>query len=160
MSEPEKDNTPKTEESKKEEIKVEEAKIEELKTEIPKIEEPKTEKPKPEEIKTQIPIIEEPEEEPEEPEEEKIIELSPNLFEEINSLKEKNIYLINESFESKIPEILSYLMDNPEKSPIQNKITILKYFQDLFKKVEFYPEIFLKNKSIREHLNIYEIIIL
>ena len=159
MSEPEKDNTPKTEESKKEEIKVEEAKIEELKTEIPKIEEPKTEKPKPEEIKKEIPIIEEPEEEPEEPEEEKIIELSPNLFEEINSLKEKNIYLINKSFESKIPEILSYLIDSPEKSPIQNKITILKYFQDLFKKVEFYPEIFLKNKSIREHLNIYEIII-
>ena len=148
-----------TEEPKKEEEKKDEEKTEQPKTDEPKIEEVKVEEPKIEEVKDEEQKIEEPEEDPEENEEEIYVELPSNLFEEINTLKEKNIFLINESLISKIPSILSFLMDKPEKSPIQNKITILKYFQDLFKKVEFYPEIIYQKKSIREHMNLYEIII-
>ena len=85
------------------------------------------------------------------------IPISPDLYQEINSLKEKNIYLPSESFEQKIPEMFSYLLE--EGYPIQNKINILKYLQDLIKKIEYFSEIFSKKKSLNENINIFEVII-
>ena len=85
--------------------------------------------------------------------------ISPNLLQDILSLKEKNIYLLTESFEEKIPSILSYLMEKDEEYSPENKTQILIYLKDLFKKVEFYSEIFYKKKSLKEKMNIFEIII-
>ena len=87
------------------------------------------------------------------------IKISPDIYQDIISLKEKNIFIFTESFEEKIPEILSYLMEKGDEYPLENKIQILFYLQDLFKKVEFYTEIFSKKKSLKEKMNIFEIII-
>ena len=85
--------------------------------------------------------------------------ISPNILQDILSLKEKNIYLITESFEEKIPLILSYLMEKDEEYSSENKTQILIYLKDLFNKVEFNSEIFSKKKSAKEKMNIFEIII-
>jgi hypothetical protein len=85
--------------------------------------------------------------------------ISPNILQDIFSLKEKNIYLITESFEEKIPLILSYLMEKDEEYSSENKTQILIYLKDLFNKVEFYSEIFSRKKSAKENMNIFEIII-
>ena len=130
MSEQEKENTPKVEEDPQKEEAANSSKVEE---------EPKKEEPIPE------------------PQPE--IKISPNIYQEIISLKEKNIYLFTEYFEEKIPEILSYLMESGNEFPIANKIQILLYLKDLFNKVEFYPEIFLKKKTLKEKINIFEVII-
>jgi hypothetical protein len=87
------------------------------------------------------------------------IKISPDIYQDIISLKEKNIFIFTESLEEKIPEILSYLMEKSDEYPIENKIKILFYLQDLFKKVDFYPEIFSKKKSLKKKMNIFEIII-
>ena len=87
------------------------------------------------------------------------IKISPDIYQDIISLKEKNIFIFTESFEEKIPEILSYLMEKGEEYTLENKIQILFYLQDLFKKVEFYTEIFSKKKSLKEKMSIFEIII-
>ena len=93
------------------------------------------------------------------PEEKVEAKISPNLYQDIISLKEKNIYLISESFEQKIPEILSYLLSKSAEYPIANKIQILIYLQDLIKKVDFHAEIFSSKKSLNENLNIFQVII-
>ena len=85
--------------------------------------------------------------------------ISQNILQDILSLKEKNIYLITESFEEKIPLILSYLMEKDEEYSSENKTQILIYLKDLFNKVEFNSEIFSKKKSAKEKMNIFEIII-
>ena len=85
--------------------------------------------------------------------------ISPNLYQDIISLKKKNIYLISESFEQKIPEILSYLLSKSAEYPIANKIQILIYLQDLIKKVDFHAEFFSTKKSLNENLNIFQVII-
>ena len=85
--------------------------------------------------------------------------ISQNILQDILSLTEKNIYLITESFEEKIPLILSYLMEKDEEYSSENKTQILIYLKDLFNKVEFYSEIFSRKKSAKEKMNIFEIII-
>ena len=87
------------------------------------------------------------------------IKISPNIYEDLISFKEKNIYLITDSFEEKIPEILSFLMEQGKDYSIEKKIQILLYLQDLFKKVEFNTEIFSKKKSLKENMNLFEIVI-
>ena len=82
------------------------------------------------------------------------IKISPNIYEDLISFKEKNIYLITDSFEEKIPEILSFLMEQGEDYSIEKKIQILLYLQDLFKKVEFNTEIFSKKKSLKENISV------
>ena len=85
---------------------------------------------------------------------------SANIFEEIISLKDKKVFLISESFEEKIPQILSYLSDDISKAPIKNKIEIFKYLEDLFKNIDYNSEIFLnKNSNDKEKLNIFKVII-
>ena len=86
-------------------------------------------------------------------------QISPNLYQDILSLKEKNIYLLTESLEKKIPLILSYLMGKDDEFYPENKTKVLLYLKELFKKVDFYSEIFLRKKSLKEKLNIFEIII-
>ena len=87
------------------------------------------------------------------------VNISPDLFQEITSLKEKNIYLISESFEQKIPEILSYLLEKGDEYPTANKIQILNCLQNLIKKIDFYAGIFSKKKSINENMTLLEVII-
>ena len=85
---------------------------------------------------------------------------SPNLFEEIMSLKEKKSYLITNSFEDKIKEILSYLLDESTVNSVINKTQILKYLEELFKNIEFNSDIFLsKTSNGNENLNLFEVII-
>ena len=87
------------------------------------------------------------------------IKISQNVYQEFISFKEKNIYLITESLEEKIPEILSFLMENGEEYSTEKKIQVLIYLQDLFKKVDFNSEIFSKKKSLKENMNLFEIVI-
>ena len=54
---------------------------------------------------------------------------SSNLYEEIISLKEKNIFLISNNFEDKIPEILSYILSECSITTLENKIQIIKIFK-------------------------------
>ena len=65
-----------------------------------------------------------------------------------------DIYLITKNTESRIPEILTYIQNNSH--PIENKLLLLKYMQNLFTKVNFNSEIFLQKC---EQLNIFQIII-
>ena len=87
------------------------------------------------------------------------VKISPDLFQEIISLKEKNIYLLSESFEKKFPEMLSYLLEKGDEYPSANKIQILLYLQNLVKKIDFYAGIFSKKKSINENMTLFEVII-
>jgi len=87
------------------------------------------------------------------------VKISPDLFQEIISLKEKNIYLFSESFEQKFPEILSYLLEKGDEYPSANKIQILIYLQNLLKKIDFYAGILSKKKSINENMTLFEVII-
>ena len=150
MSEQEKENTPKVEEDPQKEEPANSSKVEE---------EQKKEELQKEEPDNNLKIEEEPKKEEPIPEPQPEIKISPNIYQEIISLKEKNIYLFTEYFEEKIPEILSYLMESGNEFPIANKIQILLYLKDLFNKVEFYPEIFLKKKTLKEKINIFEVII-
>ena len=150
MSEQEKENTPKVEEDPQKEEAANSSKVEE---------EPKKEELQKEEPDNNLKIEEEPKKEEPIPEPQPEIKISPNIYQEIISLKEKNIYLLTEYFEEKIPEILSYLLESGNEFPIVNKIQILLYLKDLFNKVEFYPEIFLKKKTLKEKINIFEVII-
>ena len=150
MSEQEKENTPKVEEDPQKEEPANSSKVEE---------EPKKEELQKEEPDNNLKIEEEPKKEEPIPEPQPEIKISPNIYQEIISLKEKNIYLFTEYFEEKIPEILSYLLESGNEFPIANKIQILLYLKDLFNKVEFYPEIFLKKKTLKEKINIFEVII-
>ena len=63
-----------------------------------------------------------------------------------------DIYLITKNTESRIPEILTYIQNNSH--PIENKLLLLKYMQNLFTKVNFNSEIFLQKC---EQLNIFQI---
>ena len=86
------------------------------------------------------------------------ISLSETILQDINSYKNKNIYIISKSFEQKIPDILYFLQNNLNLAV--NKIQIIKYLQELFTTVKINSEIFLrKNSSDKEKLNLYEIII-
>ena len=87
------------------------------------------------------------------------VKISPGLFQEIISLKEKNIYLFSESFEQKFPEILSYLLEKGDEYPSANKIQILLYLQNLLKKIDFSAGILSKKKSINENMTLFEVII-
>ena len=87
------------------------------------------------------------------------VKISPDLFQEIISLKEKNIYLFSESFEQKFPEILSYLLEKGDEYPSANKIQILLYLQNLLKKIDFSAGILSKKKSINEQMTLFEVII-
>ena len=81
-----------------------------------------------------------------------------NSFNEnlIQELKTKNIYIINKNYESIIQQILEYLHNN--SNPVDKKLEIIKYLEDLFTKVNFNSEIFLQ-KSKKLNLNIYQVII-
>ena len=87
------------------------------------------------------------------------VKISPDLFQEIISLKEKNIYLFSESFEQKFPEILSYFLEKGDEYPSANKIQILLYLQNLLKKIDFSAGILSKKKSINENMTLFEVII-
>ena len=81
-----------------------------------------------------------------------------NILQEINSLKSREIYLISKSFETKIPELLSYLQSDSNST--SNKLLILKYLENLFSKVNFNSEIFSsKYSNEKERLNLFQIII-
>ena len=121
MSEQEKENTPKVEEDPQKEEPANSSKVEE---ELQK-----------EEPDNNLKIEEEPKKEEPIPEPQPEIKISPNIYQEIISLKEKNIYLFTEYFEEKIPEILSYLMESGNEFPIANKIQSLLYLKYLFNKV-------------------------
>lgn len=84
---------------------------------------------------------------------------SPNLFKDIISLKDQKIFLITESLEDKIPEILSYISEKSSINPIKDKIQVLKYLEELFQNIEYNPEIFSCKTSNGENLNIFEVII-
>ena len=122
-----------------------------------KEEEKKTEEEKEKEEEKKI--EEEKPKEKEETKKKEKIPISPNLYQEIITLKEKNIYIPSESFAEKIPEIFSYLLEKGNEYPIPNKIQLLKYMQDLIKKIEYYPGILSGKKSLNEDLNIFEVII-
>ena len=86
------------------------------------------------------------------------ISLSESLIQDINSFKNKNILIINKSYEQKIPEILSFLQNNLNLAV--NKTMIVKYLQNLFTTININSEIFLrKYSSDKEKLNLYQIII-
>ena len=86
------------------------------------------------------------------------ISLSETILQDINSYKNKNIYIISKSFEQKIPDFLYFLQNNLNLAV--NKIQIIKYLQELFTTVKINSGIFLrKNSSDKEKLNLYEIII-
>ena len=81
-----------------------------------------------------------------------------NILQDIDLLKSKEIYLISQNFEEKIPDLLSYLQN--DSNSIQNKLLILKYLQILFTKVNFNSEIFsYKLSNNNERLNLFQIII-
>ena len=81
-----------------------------------------------------------------------------NLIQDISTLKSKEIFLISKNFESKIPELLSYLQN--ESNSIQNKLLILKYLENLFTKITYNSEIFSnKFSNDKEKLNLFQIII-
>ena len=81
-----------------------------------------------------------------------------NLIQDISTLKSKEIFLISKNFESKIPELLSYLQN--ESNLIQNKLLILKYLENLFTKITYNSEIFSnKFSNDKEKLNLFQIII-
>ena len=84
---------------------------------------------------------------------------SPNLFQEIISLRDQKIYLITKSLEDKISEILSYLYEDCTKNPISNKIQLLKYLGELFNNIEYNSEICSCKISNEKKLNIFEVII-
>ena len=80
------------------------------------------------------------------------------IFKEVISLRDNKIYLISKSFENKIADILSYLLE--DANTIKNKIEILKYLEELFNTIDYNSEIFLSKSSYGKYiLNIYEIII-
>ena len=83
---------------------------------------------------------------------------SENLIQDINSLKSKEIFLISKTFESKIPELLSYLQN--ESNYTTNKLLIFKYLESLFTKISYNSEIFAnKFSNDKEKLNLFQIII-
>ena len=85
---------------------------------------------------------------------------SPTLLKDMASFKEQKIYLITDSFEDKIPEILSYLLEKNSINPIKDKIQLLQYLDELFKNIEYNSEIFsCKTSNGVEKLNIFEVII-
>ena len=83
---------------------------------------------------------------------------SESLLQDFNALKNKNIMIISKNFEQKIPDILSFLQNDSNLAI--NKITIIKYLQNLFSTIEINSEIFLRKfSSEKEKLNLYQIII-
>lgn len=74
------------------------------------------------------------------------ISLSETILQDINSYKNKNIYIISKSFEQKIPDFLYFLQNNLNLAV--NKIQIIKYLQELFTTVKINSEIFLRKKFI------------
>ena len=86
--------------------------------------------------------------------------MSENLLQDIKSLKDQNIYLISNSLEDKIPEILSFILEDSTVNPITKKIELLKYLVELFKNIDYNPEIFsYKTANEEEKLSIFEVII-
>ena len=82
------------------------------------------------------------------------------IFKEVISLRDNKVYLISKSFESKIADILSYLLEDNNTNQIKNKIEILNYLEELFKAVDYNSEIFLSKSSYGKNiLDIFEIII-
>ena len=83
-----------------------------------------------------------------------------NILEEVLYLKEENIYIIIEQIENKIPEILSYLLEENTTNQMSNKIQMLNYIEDVFKAIDYNLDIFLPKTSYgQQNLNIFEIII-
>ena len=83
---------------------------------------------------------------------------SESLLQDLNALKNKNIMIISKNFEQKIPDILSFLQNDSNLAI--NKISIIKYLQNLFSAIEINSEIFLRKfSSEKEKLNLYQIII-
>ena len=87
-------------------------------------------------------------------------EKTENLLKDIKSLKDQNIYLISNSLEDKIPEILSFISEESTVNPIPKKIELLKYLVELFRNIDYNSEIFsCKTSNGKEKLNIFEVII-
>ena len=85
---------------------------------------------------------------------------SPNLFQEIMSLKDQNTYIISKTLEKKIPEIFSYLLEDSSINSITNKSQLLGYLEVLFKNIDYNSEIFFCKKSNgKENLNVFEVLI-
>ena len=80
------------------------------------------------------------------------------IINDINELENNNISIISKSFENKIPEFLSFLLDN--KNLATNKIKIVRFLQNLFIKNEMNSEIISRICIFHNiQLNIYKIII-
>ena len=83
---------------------------------------------------------------------------SESFIQDINLLKSKNVMIISKNFEQKIPDLLSYIQNNSNLAI--NKISIIKYLQNLFLTININSEIFLRKlSSEKEKLNLYQIII-
>ena len=84
--------------------------------------------------------------------------ISETLLQDINHLNSKNFFIISKNFETKIPDILSYLQNNSNLA--LNKIIIVKFLQNMFLTININSEIFLRKLSTeKEKLNLYQIII-
>ena len=82
---------------------------------------------------------------------------SESLLQNINYCKNNNLFIISKIFEQKIPDILSFLQNNFNLAI--NKISIIKYLQNLFSIINMNSEIFLRKYSSDKKLNLYQIII-
>jgi len=78
---------------------------------------------------------------------------SENILQEIKS---NDISVITKNFQPKIQQLLEYLQNI--SNPVSSKLIILKYIENLFNKVNFNSEIFLK-KSKKINLNLFHVII-
>ena len=78
---------------------------------------------------------------------------SDNILQEIKS---NEISVITKNFQPKIQQILEYLQNI--SNPVSSKVIILKYIENLFDKINFNAEIFLK-KSKKLNLNLFQVII-
>ena len=86
------------------------------------------------------------------------ISLSETLIQDINSYKNKNIYLITKSLEPKISGILTYLLNNTNTA--LNKTIIIEYLQTSFQKIDTNCPIFMRGTSNdKEKLNLFQVII-
>ena len=80
-----------------------------------------------------------------------------NIVNMIKDLSSKEIFLITNNFQKNIPLLLSFLMDN--SNSILDKLLILKYIENIFTKVSYNSDLFSQKKSLKENMNLYEVII-
>ena len=84
--------------------------------------------------------------------------ISESIIEKINIYENKEISMINESFEQTISEILSFLID--AGNLVIYKIKIVKFLQNLIIKIEVNSEIISRNEFLQNNgISIYKIII-